>query len=429
VLVIGVCSMVMSQAMAVSWHNVHAWDTKNGVQVYFVSTPRPHMIDVAISWPAGSAYDGSHAGLAYMTNQLVTQATEKQNAQTVSEKLDRLGIDMQTSADRDRAVINFRMLSDHAVRQQGVSIAGDIISSIDFAQSDFKRIRNNMLSAIAEREQSPSSIAETTFYKTLYNDHPYGHAVLGQHQSLRGIKPGQVSAFYHQHYRAGNAKVAIVGDLTVKQAKQLTKVLTQQLPKGSSEINIEKAKPLQKAKQVKRTFPSEQMHIILGHLGVTPQNSQRFALAIANYILGGNPLTSRLFQTIRNEHGLAYNVASSFHKLQARGPFTIQMQTKASQADRAVKLTKRAYSDFVKNNLSKQTIKRSKQTLQDKWQLSLSSNSQILSHLLNAVYYQLGPDYLKQVPQKIQAVSRQDVQRAIKRWMGADHLLTVEVGP
>lgn len=425
----GCLLLAANLSWAASWRHVDSWQTQQGGQVYFVHTERPAIVDVAVAWPAGSAQDGqAQGGLANLTNRMLVQATDKQDSNKLSQTLDQLGVELDRSVDKDKAVIHMRMLADVGIWPEAGDLLGNIIGQPAFGQNDYERVQKQILTEISHSQQSPGELAHDLFYDKLFPKHPYGHPVEGRNDTVQSLQPDDLKAFYQQHYGGRNAVVVIVGKLEREQARRLSGLITRHLKPAGKWPDIKSPRPINQSKTYKQSFPSEQTHILMGHLGIPPDSPDRYALAIANQMLGGSPLISRLFQTVRNEHGLAYHVSSEFKTLRQRGVFSIKLQTRAQKAHKAMAIAKQTYENFVQKDVDSEQFAQSKKTLIDHWHLSLSDNLSILKNLLTVGFYHLPADALAKFPERIKQVNKSDFQKAVKKWLHPDKLLTVKVG-
>ena len=211
---------------------IQHWVTDNGARVYFVEAPELPMVDINITFAAGSARDDGHAGLAYMTSTLLDMGAAGLSADEIASRLESLGAELGTGSARDMASITLRSLSDAAHLQPALKLLADIINKPDFNKRDFERERERTLVAIRRSEQSPATVAEYTFFSTVYGDHPYATRPGGTAESISALQLDQIKAFYKQYYVARNAVFSIVGDLDRKAAEQLAEQVIGQLPAG-----------------------------------------------------------------------------------------------------------------------------------------------------------------------------------------------------
>ena len=296
-----------------------------------------------------------------------------------------------------------------------------------FPERDFNRERKRLLTALQDREQRPGSIAEENFYKSLYQNHPYAHSRDGSKETINKISLQDIRRFHNDHIVAANAVLAIVGDISSRQAKALAEVVSVALPAGQRH---KKANSARKTKPASRhiDFPSQQAHVRIGQIGIERGNPDYFSLYVGNHILGGGGFTSRLVEEVRSKRGLSYSVYSYFIPYQQAGPFVLGLQTRSDQAQQAVAVCHQILADYIEHGPSRQELALSKQSIINGFPLRVDSNRDILAYLSLIGYYDLPLTYLNDFKKNIQQVSLQDVKQAFRKHLDPGAFVTVIVG-
>jgi len=314
---------------------INQWQTANGAQVYFVASPQLSMVDIQVVFRAGSSRDEKLPGLAMMTNSLIGEGAVGLTADQIAEQFDSVGAEFSENITRDMASVGLRTLSDKQYFNTAFETFMQVISTADFPQKAFLRVQQQTLSTIKYQEQRPGMLAAKAFFKTLYGDTPYGHPKLGNQLSVKKMTRDELMEFYKRYYVASNAIIAIVGNVNKAEATNIAARISSKLPTGEAAKKL----PFYRIDSTEKVdhidFPSEQTHIYIGQLGIRRQNPDYFPLIIGNYVLGGGPLTSRLFQQIREKRGLAYDVMSMFVPMSKPGPFLIMLQTRKKKGTRS----------------------------------------------------------------------------------------------
>jgi zinc protease len=251
---------------------------------------------------------------------------------------------------------------------------------------------------------------------------------MGTTDSIKEIKLEDVKRFYSTFFVDGNATLVLVGAIDKNQAKSIAEKLTKDLPRGPKAPRVSPAKALSKNMEADVPFPSSQTAIRLGELGISHHNKDYFPLVVGNYILGGGTLVSQLAIEVREKRGLTYGITSQFLPLPAIGPFIINLSTKASQSDAAIKLIRDILAQFVKQGPTDKELTAAKQYLTGSFPLSLSSNSNIARMLLQIQFYKLPEDYLDTYVNNINNVSTTDIKKAFQQNVWTDKMLLVTVG-
>ncbi len=166
---------------------------------------------------------------------------------------------------------------------------------------------------------------------------------------------------------------------------------------------------------------------MIGLPAIERGNPDFFPLQVGNYTLGGGGFVSRLMKEVRDARGYAYSVYSYFAPLKQSGPFQIGLQTKRSQANDAIKVSRDVLAGFLKNGPSAEELEAAKANLTGSFPLRLDSNKKILDNVAVIGFYGLPLDYLDRYQANVQAVTVDDVKRAFSRHVRLENLITVTV--
>jgi zinc protease len=408
--------------------NIQHWITANGAQVLFVETHDLPMIAVQIAFNAGSACDNEQYGVAQFTNAMLEEGTKTLTADQIANAFDKVGAKFNASVNKDMAIVSLRSLTQKKLLNSALDTFAEVLTQPNFPEQAFQRVQKQILSAIAEQQQQPLVIANDALWHELYGDLPYGHSVLGTSQSIQAITPQDLQTFYQNYYVAKNAVITLVGDVTLDEAKAIIERAIAKLPSGQTAAKLPPISVLNSAKTKHIDFPSAQTNVLIGQIGIARDDQDYFPLSVGNFILGQSPLTSELFQEVRNKRGLAYSIGSGFAALQTQGPFCIVLQTRTEEAKQAIKVTKETLAKFVKRGPTKKQLNAAKQSLIGRFPLQLASNDGILSVLTVIGFYHLPLDYLDTYRPKISAVTLEQIQDAFKHHIQPKKMVTVTVG-
>ncbi|MDX1804278.1 MAG: pitrilysin family protein, partial [Alcanivorax sp.] len=408
---------------------IQAWHTDGGARVLFVHNEALPMLDVRLVMDAGSARDGQVAGLASMTSALLGEGAKGLSVDDIARGFENQGASFSSSSYRDMGVISLRTLSDPQYRQPVTDLFCKVIGQPDFPQASLDRIRAQMMQGLRMDQQVPGPQVGKAFQATLYGDHPYGHPSDGTLKSLPGIQRQQLVDFYQRYYAAGNAVIALVGDISRQQAETLANRISQALPAGPAAPKLARAKPLTERRVKHIDFPSSQTHILIGNQATWRGNPDHVALFVGNQILGGGGFASILTDEVRQKRGYVYGISSDFQPMAAGGPFTVQLQTANKNADQALTLTLDLIRKFIKAGPTAEQLKEAKTNLLGSFALATADNGDIIGQLGAIGFYNLPLDYLQQFNKAVQQVSADDIRRAFQHTLDPDHLAIVSIGP
>lgn len=408
--------------------NIEHWVLANGAKIFFIRRPELPMLEISVNFYAGSVYDGEKYGVSHLTNIMLPQGTLDFNANELAENFKKVGAHCNVNSDRDMATLYLQTLTEKKYLQPALNIFYNLLQSPAFQKNEFLRLQKLVISAILQQNHMPNMIARNAFFTGIYPHHPYQHSVLGTIETVSSLSINDLKQFYKTYYSASNTVITLVGDINLKQAEKISHQLTDGLTKKKVIHTVPLASPLKKKIEQRIHFPSTQTHILMGQVCVNYQDPQYFPIFLGNFILGGTPLTSRLFKAVRGEHGLVYNIISGLSILAGRGPFFINLQTQQTETEKALAITNNVFHRFLKNGITKSELNHVKRKLINSFPLSLAQNADVSNQLLKIAFYDLPLNYLDEYCDRINTVTSKQVHESFVQTFDLDHLTTILVG-
>ncbi len=405
---------------------IQQW-TENEARIYFVAAPELPMVDIQVIFDAGAARDDL-AGLAQLTNQLLESGTDHYDADAVAEQFDSWGVRLASGVNHDMAWLSMRSLTEDRYLHPAIDLFAQLLKAPAFTAESVARERQRAINAVKEGQQSPNYLAQQAFYQALYGTHPYASPIEGTEAGLQAINREHLQAFHRRYYVAANAVVTFVGAIDRQTAEQIAHRIVGQLPKGNSAPPLPPAIPPKQPIQIRLPHPSSQSHIYVGQLGMSRTDPDYHALFLANHILGGSGLISKLSEEIREKRGLAYSVYSYFSPLREAGPFLINLQTRHDQTEEALTVLKTTLATFRSQGPQVEEWEAARKNLTGGFALRIDSNSKISQYLAVIGFYQLPLDYLNTFTGKINALTLEQINQKIAERFHLEPLITVVVG-
>lgn len=407
---------------------IHHWRTKQDTKVYFVPTEKLQIIDIIVTFDAGSARDGSKFGLANFHASMLEEGTEHHTGLEIAQTFENVGAIFDSSIERDKMSIQLRSIVDKEHLLSTVDLLAEIIAKPNFSETSIQQLKNQSLVTLKSELQRPSIKAISAFYQACYGKHPYGHLTIGTLDTVSQITRQDLIDFHKQYFVAKNAIITIVGGIHRDEAVEISERITAALAKGTAATPLPDVHALKKIEDIHITLPLQQSHVLFGQPCCTKNEDDYFSLTVGNFILGEGPFVARLFKEIREKRGMVYNVTSSFRFLKKPGPFTISLQTKANQAKEAETLVKSILKDFLENGPTEEEVSAAKKGIIGGFSLSISSNAQIANVISEMTFYGLPNDFLDTYRNNIEKVTKQDIKSAFQKRLNPDSMALVIVG-
>ncbi len=411
---------------------IEQWQMQNGAKVMYVHAPQLPMLDIQVSFDAGSARDGKQWGLASMMTTLLGLQTKTHSEEMLSDQINALGAQIGGSINRDMASYTLRTLTRESILKPALDLFHDTIVESTFDESIFERERNRVLVGLKQQQLMPSSMASNAFWAMLYGDHPYAHPVAGNVESVKALKLEGIQTFYNQYIVSNNALISIVGNVDKHQAQQIAENLLKGLPTGSKPVAI--AAPNSSSKSVAETesnqvieFDSSQTYFKQGQIGVKRGDPDYYALFLGNHLLGGSGFGSLLMEEVREKRGLVYGISSGFAPMRQPGPWLVSLSTKNKSAMEAKKVVNKTIEAFMKG-FDETHLQAIKDNLVGGFPLRIDSNGKIIGYITMIGFYDLPLNYLEVFPKTISELSKQDVLGAWQRHMDLKSMKSIMVG-
>ena len=408
--------------------NIQTWRTTEGAKVLFVAAPELPMFDLRVTFAAGSSHDGQQLGVAMLTNAMLNEGIAGKDVTQIAEGFENLGAEFGNGAYRDMAVVSLRSLSAPEQRTPALALFSEVIGRPTFPEDSLARIQNQLLAGFEQQKQNPGKLASLALFEHLYGSHPYAHASEGNAQSIPAIDSAALRAFHARVYSAGNAVIALVGDLSRSEAEAIAKQVSNALPQGPAIAKLVQAEPPKAARQ-HIEFPSAQTTLMLAQLGIDRQDPDYPALYLGNQILGGGGFGTRLMEEVREKRGLTYGVYSGFSPMQARGPFMINLQTRAELSEGTLQLVQDILRQYLAEGPTQQELDNAKRETAGSFPMSTASNADIVGQLGAIGFYDLPLTQLEDFMAQVQAQSVDSVKAALQKHLSAEDLLIVSAGP
>ncbi len=385
------------------------------------------IVTVSMLIQAGAILDPpDKPGVANLAAQTMTQGTTTRTAPQISEAIEFVGGSLTVEAGQELTTVSLSLPSKDL--DVGLDLLADILLNPVFTQADVQRKIQEVVAGIKRDQEDPGTVSWQAFLALVYGNHPFGRPVEGTEQSVPTITRHDLVAFHAAHFRPNTAIVAVVGDTSLADFRQrLTGRLSAWQPGGSAFTPPRLPAPLgqRTLKTIQRQVT--QSSINLGHLGITRDNPDYYAVQLMNYLLGGG-FNSYLISKIREEKGWAYDVGSSFGAAKIAGDFSVSMQTKNEVAHEAIEAALAEIRRIREQPVRDQDLKDAKAYLTGSFPLRLDTSKKIVGMLATIEYFGLGLDYVEQYAKRLNAVTTADIQRVAQKYLDPEKYALAVVG-
>lgn len=401
--------------------------TPGGVTVWLMESHELPMVSVDVSVRGGSVFEpAGKEGLAQMTARLLDEGAGELKAKAYKDALEGIGARLSADADSQDITLRLMTLQEHAGR--AFELLGMALCVPRFDVDALKRVREGMLADIRQGDEDPATVAWRLFRPAVYGGHVYGNSGEGTLESVGKLAENDVRAWHRDNFTKENMVVAVVGAIGAGEVMRLVDAATDGLFRGSGRAAVRQGPAATIPRIVRSPMDVPQGTVLMGHLGFSRDDPDYYALLVMNEILGGGVLTSRLGADVREKHGLAYDVRSVNSPLPHNGMFYVSFATDNAKVEMALSLV-RKHLNLIRDELVPQDeLDDAKAYLVGSFPLRTDSNAKLLNMLAMMQGEGLGTDYLERWPERIAAVSADDVQRVARRLIQPDGMVLTVVG-
>jgi predicted Zn-dependent peptidase len=402
---------------------------KNGLEVMLVEFHDLPLVDFNLMIKTGGAANpADHAGLADLTAHMLDEGTKTRSALAIADQVAALGATLSTGSTWDSSNVSLSTLSRNL--DPALAVFGDVVVNPSFDPKEFERVRDNLLTAITRRKDSPPTVANLAFTRLLYGQkHPYGWPMAGAEASIKKLTPADLHGFYDKYYRPNNAALLVAGDTTEKELRsKLEAAFGKWKAKGAA---APKLPAPEGASSNTRIFlvdkaDAPQSSIRVGLIGIERKSPDYFPVTVMNLILGGG--FYRLDLNLREGKGWTYGARSTVDSRRAPGPFSAGGEFVALHTADSVSEILKEISSMRDADVTDVELARAKDQIIKSFPARFATRANVAAQLAELAVFGLPDSYVTDYTKKIAAVTKDDVRRVARKYLDPNHLTIVVVG-
>ena len=398
----------------------------NGLRLLTDRRPGTGVVAIEVYLDAGILREGK-PGLAHLTGRLREEGTIARNGDELAEAIEDVGGVLEVYATG----LSLRARTEDL--PLAIELTAELLTEPRFPKEALPWIKGRIAAELQGDRDDPGFRAETMFRALVLGDHPLGRDPRGTLKQLEAIRHEDILAHHSRFFRPDRAIVAVAGDFN---SAKLRTLLSQRLaawaPSGETLPAPEGPKGFVRSRQKRVSAEGEQVHILMGHLGVARLDEDYDALTILDHILGCGPgFTDRLGRVLRDELGLAYAVSGGMTDSAdvVRGLFRVSLGTGPEQATRASLAAIEQIGAVARGEFSDDEVDAAKRFLTGAWVFEYQTVGQRAERLLELERWGLPLDDPLTRPARIAAISADQVRAAARKHLRPESLVQLEYGP
>jgi predicted Zn-dependent peptidase len=345
-------------------------------------------------------------GISHFIEHTLFKGTRNRTSREIAVESDAIGGHVDAFTSREVASYYVKVLDEHLPR--AFDLLADLVTAPLFADEELDRERNVVTEEIKMVEDTPDDLVHEVFVANFWPDHPLGRSILGTVDTLATFNHAAVKNYFSDIYVPRNLVVAGAGNLDHERFVDMVGGYLSGLE--DRPVNLKASVPSHASRRIVLDKDLEQAHLLLGTCCPSMTSADRYTVHVLNVILGGG-MSSRLFQTIREDRGLAYAVYSGVNSYTDAGYLSVYAATSPGQLTDVIKLSTEEFNKLKQEPVSDLELERAKGQLKVSIMLSLESTSARMSNLARQEIFFGRQFTLDEILERIEKVSVADVQR------------------
>jgi predicted Zn-dependent peptidase len=384
----------------------------NGVRIVTDSIPHVRSLAIGFWFDTGSRDEPAElAGIAHFLEHMNFKGTKRRSAAKIAREIEGKGGNLNAFTSKELTCYHAHVTDDHLATS--VDLLADITGNSVFDKSEMELERSVILEELKSVEDTPDELIFEHFVDQVFDPHSLGRPIIGTRETISNIMPDNLHDYISGYYGGSGLVIAAAGNLD---HDRIVRLLSKRLSTDTFH-------------QVKRTAPTrngagftrkdfhtttQQTHIAFGCMGLDYANSQKYALLILVTLLGGG-MSSRLFQQIREKHGMAYTVYAFMESYRDTGLFGIYAGTLPEKAEKALGMINKEIRKITRTPVSQRELNRTKDQLKGNLKLGLESPSSRMHRLAKMELFMQKWVEIDEIIAKIDAVTSEDIVAVANR--------------
>jgi len=384
----------------------------NGIRVVSETLPKSRSVSIGVWVKVGSRHEPQEiGGVSHFIEHMFFKGTSKRSAKDIAIEMDSIGGEMNAFTSQETTTYYAKVVDEHL--PAAIDILSDILLGSKFDPVEMEKERKVILEEINSVQDTPDDYIHEFFTGTVWPDNSLGRPILGTKETIRGLKHQDIITYIEHYYCPREIVISVAGNFEHARLIELLnasfgRLVRTGIPKKEVTPKFVGAVAVKK-KQL------EQVQVCLGFKGLHHSHENRFAISALNTVLG-NSMSSRLFQEVREQNGLAYSIYSYVTSYRDTGLLTVYAGTDPSNALEVVRLVTKEIRKIRDEGITPAEEQRVKNQIKGSLVLSLESSNSHMSRIARQEIYfgkYMSMDEIIKNVEKVTAEQVQDVARQI----------------
>ncbi|USK35740.1 insulinase family protein [Bacillus sp. F19] len=353
---------------------IKKYTCQNGVRIVLENIPHVRSVAIGVWIGTGSRNENEkNNGISHFLEHMFFKGTKTRSAREIAESFDSIGGQVNAFTSKEYTCYYAKVLDEHS--DYALEVLADMFFNSTFDDIELKKEKNVVYEEIKMYEDTPDDIVHDLLSKATYGEHPLGYPILGTEETLAKFESDTLREYMDQYYTPENVVISVAGNISESFISEVEKQF------GSFETSqkgTEIGAPAFMNQKLARKKDTEQAHLCIGFDGLQVGHEKIYDLIVLNNVLGGS-MSSRLFQDVREQKGLAYSVFSYHSSYQDNGMLTIYGGTGRAQLDVLFETIQETLATLKKEGITSKELTNSIEQMKGNLMLSLESTNSRMS--------------------------------------------------
>ncbi|WP_303720949.1 pitrilysin family protein [Malonomonas rubra] len=397
----------------------------NGIRVVTERMKSLHSVTIGFWVQNGSRHEEEElSGISHFIEHMLFKGTQTRSSLQIAKEIDSVGGVLNAFTGREFSCYYAKVLGDKL--PQAISLLSDLVLNSTFDQTEIEKERRVILQELSMVEDTPDDQVHDLFCKSIWNSHPLGMPVLGNRETVQRIAQADLLQMLEKRYFGHNILIAAAGNLDhhqiVDQLEQAFSVVAAGQPDNSCTLPAYRPGLKIERKDL------EQTHFCLGCKALPQNHPDRFVQQLLNSILGGS-MSSRLFQSIREERGLAYSIYSYLNVHSDAGALVVYGGTSPSSLWETVQLALEQFASLKNDYICSEELHMAREQMKGTLLLSLESSDNRMTRLAKNEIFLGHQPKIEEIVANIDRVTVESLQKLAAQLLTDESLNLNVIGP
>lgn len=381
---------------------------QNGITVIMENIEGVNTVSLGYFVKVGSKYEKPiEEGVSHFIEHMLFKGTTNRTSKDISEEIDNEGGMINAYTTKETTVYYVQLLADSLYK--GIDILSDMFINSTFTEENLDKERNVIIEEIRMYEDIPEEVAHEENAKFAING-PQGKSILGTEMSLKNINRDIMVNYFDETYNPESIVISLAGKIDKEKAFEKLNNTIGNFKRNYSKREISREFTLNSGENIIKKEEANQVHLCFNTLGVSSKDKNRYSLSMISNVLGGN-MSSRLFQKVREEKGLAYSIYSYNSSGEEGGLFTIYAGTTKNDYKEVLNIIKKEIEDIKNNGITEYELQKAKNQFLSMITFGLESTKGRMNRIASSymMYGEVKP--IEETIKEIEGVTIEDIKR------------------